>query len=57
MILWQIPFRKVMVIAKDKKKKNIIKDTMSITISFMHYMKWIRVMLRVVFEKFEVKAL
>ena len=43
--------------SKRQKKKNIIKDAMSITISFMHYMKWIRVMLRVVFEKFEVKAL
>ena len=30
---------------------------MSITISFMHYMKWIRGMLRVVFEKFEVNCI
>ena len=32
------------------KQKHIIKDTVSIKISFMHYMKWIRVMLPVVFE-------
>ena len=35
-------------------KKYSIKDTMSINISFMHYMKWTRVMLPVVFEEFEV---
>ena len=38
-----------MVMLKDKQK-HIIKDTVSIKISFMHYMKWIRVMLPVVFE-------
>ena len=32
------------------KQKHIIKDTVSIKISFMHYMKWIRVILPVVFE-------
>ena len=33
-------------------KKDIIKDT--IKISFVHYMKWTRVMLPVVYEEFEV---
>ena len=32
----------------------IVKDNMSIKISFMHYMKWTRVTLPVVFEEFEV---
>ena len=31
-----------------------MKDTMSMKISFMHYMKWIRVMLPVAFEEFKV---
>ena len=31
-----------------------MKDTMSIKISFMHYMQWTRIMLPVVFEEFEV---
>ena len=43
----------VMVLVKDKKKY-VIKDAMSIKISFMHYMKWARVMLPVVFEGFKV---
>ena len=38
-------------------KKYIIKDTMSIKNSFMHYMKWIRVMLPVVFDEFEVTCI
>ena len=41
-------FKMVIVMLKDKKK-NIIKDTMSVKISFMDYMKWIRVILPVVF--------
>ena len=36
-----------------KDKKYSVKDTMSIKISFMHYMRWARVMFPVVFEKFE----
>ena len=44
-------FEVVMVMLKDK---NIIKDTMSIQISFMYYMKWIKVLLLVVFVKFEL---
>ena len=45
-------FKGVMVMVKDEKKK----DTMSIIInvSFMHYIKWTRVILPVVFEEFEV---
>ena len=46
-------FEVVMVMLKDKQKYTI-KDTMSIKISFMHYMKWIRVMLPVAFEEFEL---
>ena len=45
-------FEMVIVIVKDKKYS--INDTISIKISFMHYMKWRRVMLPVVFEKFEL---
>ena len=37
-------FEAVIIMAKDKKKCSI-KDTMSIKISFMHYMKWARVKL------------
>ena len=33
-----------------KRLKKNIKDTMSIKISFIHYMKWVRIMLPVVFE-------
>ena len=36
-----------------KEKKYSIKDTMSIKISFMYYMKWAREMLPAVFEGFE----
>ena len=32
----------------------MLKDTMSVKISFMHYMKWIRVMLPIVFEEFKL---
>ena len=35
-------------------KKYSIKDTMSVKISYMHYIKWTRVMLPVVFEEFEL---
>ena len=35
-------------------KRNNIKDRLSIKISFMHYMKWTRVMLPVIFDEFEV---
>ena len=44
-------FEVVIIMVKDKKYS--AKDTMSIKISFMHYMKWARVMFPVVFEKFE----
>ena len=37
-----------------KIKKYRTKDTMSIKISFMHYMKWAIVMLPAVFEEFEI---
>ena len=33
-------------------KKHNTKDTMAVKISFMHYKKWARVMLQVVFEDF-----
>ena len=46
-------FEVVLVMLKDKKKY-IAKDTMSVKISFMHYMKWIRVILPVVFKEFEL---
>ena len=36
------------VIAMVKDKKNSIKNTMSMKISFMHYIKWTRVMLPIV---------
>ena len=42
----------VMVMVKDKKRQ--YKRYMSIKISFMHYMKWTRVMLPVVFKEFEM---
>ena len=45
-------FEVVIVMIKDKKYS--IKDTMSIKISFMHYMQWTRVMLPIVFEEFEM---
>ena len=32
----------------------VVKVMLSIKISFMHYMKWMRVMLPVVFEEFEL---
>ena len=32
----------------------ILKDTMPVKISFMHYMKWIRVVLLIVFEEFKL---
>ena len=34
--------------------KYSIKDTMSIKISFIHYMKWTRVILPAAFEEFEI---
>ena len=46
-------FELVIVMVRDKKKYSI-KDKMPIKISFMHYMKWTRVMLPVVFEKLKV---
>ena len=49
-------FEMVMVMVKDYKKYRI-KYTMSIKISFMHYMKWTRVMLPVVSEKFELVSI
>ena len=52
-ILFFFFFEVVMVMLKDKRKY-IIKDTMSINISFIHYMKQITVMLPVVFEEFEL---
>ena len=45
-------FEMVIVIAKDKKYS--INNTISIKISFMHYMYWKRVMLPVVFEEFKL---
>ena len=42
----------VIIIVKDKK--NSIKDTMSIKFSFMHYMKWTRVILPVALDEFEL---
>ena len=42
----------VMVMVKDKKRQ--YKRYMSIKISFMHYMKWTRVMLPVVFKESEM---
>ena len=42
-----------MVMVKDKKKCSV-KDTMSIKISFMHYLKKTRAMLPVAFEEFGV---
>ena len=45
-------FEVVIVMAKDNKTQH--KIAMSIKISFMHYMKWERIMLPVVFEEFEV---
>ena len=45
-------FEMVIGIAKDKKYS--INNTISIKISFMHYMYWRRVMLPVVFEEFEL---
>ena len=42
-----------MVIVMLKDKKYSIKDTVSIKISFMHYMYWTRVMLGVVLEELE----
>ena len=38
---------------KDKKKYSI-KEKVSIKIGIMHYIKWTRVILPVVFEEFEV---
>ena len=46
-------FEAVLVMLKDKEKY-IIKDTLSMKISFMHYLKWIRVILQEVFEEFEL---
>ena len=46
-------FEEMIAMVKDKKKYSI-KDTMSIKISFMYYMKWTRVMLLVLFGEFEV---
>ena len=41
------------VMVKDKKKHSI-KDAMLIKVSFMHYVKWTRVVLPVAFREFEV---
>ena len=46
-------FEVVIFMTKDKKKNNM-KDAMSIKITFMHCMKGIRVMLTVVYEKFKL---
>ena len=43
----------LIAIVKEKKKYNI-KDTMPIKISFMHYLKWTRAMLPIVYEEFEM---
>ena len=54
MVLWNIVFQVVTVMAKEKKRCTI-KDTMSIKITFMHYrnyITWTRVKLLVVFEEF-----
>ena len=45
-------FEVVIVMMKDKKYN--MKYTVSIKISFMHYMKWTRVMLPAIFEEFEI---
>ena len=45
-------FEVIILMVKDKKYG--IKDTMSIKNSFIHYMKWTRVMLPEVFDKFEL---
>ena len=41
------------VMVKDKKKHSI-KDAMLIKVSFMHYVKWTRVVLPVAFREFEM---
>ena len=41
--------------SRQKIKKYSIKNTMSIKMSFLHYMKRTRVMLPVVFKEFEVR--
>ena len=46
-------FEVITVIVKDEKMQYKI-YTISIKISFMHYMKWTRVMLPVVFEEFQM---
>ena len=54
MVLWEILFGSGNGHGK-RQKKYSIKDAMSIKISFMHYMKWMkRVMLPVIFEEFEL---
>lgn len=50
MVLWNIFSRCVNGHSKRLKKKYSIKDTLSIKISFIHYIKWTRVMFSV-FEK------
>ena len=45
-------FEVVIVMMKDKKYN--MKYTVSIKISFMHYMKWTRVMSPAIFEEFEI---
>ena len=52
MVLWRLFFEVLIIMVKHKKDS--IKDTMSIKISFTYYMKWARVMLPVVFKDFEV---
>ena len=47
-------FFEVVMIKLKNKQKYIVKVTLSIKISFRHWMKWIRVMLPVVFEEFEL---
>ena len=54
MVLWKIVFQSGNGLGKKLKKRYVIKDAMSVKISFMHYMKWARVILPVVFEGFKV---
>ena len=53
MVLWKVAFRSGNCHGK-RLKKYSIKDATSIKINFMHYMKWTRVMLPVVFKEFEI---
>ena len=53
MVLRKVAFRSGNCHGK-RLKKYSINDAMSIKINFMHYMKWTRVMLPVVFQEFEI---